>query len=375
MAVEIRETPIGGRLRDFLDVVDYIYRDDPCFVRPLDLDMTERLSRKNPFFEHGDGVVFTAHRNNWCVGRCTAQIDYLHLRRHDDDAGYFGFLDTIDDLEVASELLGAAARWLKVRGMKRMRGPFMLSMNDMVGCLVEGFDTPPMILMPHHRPYQGALIEKAGVPKLKDAYAWTYTVGDIPKRAQKAHDAVAAMPEVRVRPVDPKHAERDIRVIMEIHNDAWAETWGFVPFTAAELTKVNKDLRLILDPRIALICEIEGQPAGVAFAIPNVNELIQDLNGKLFPTGLAKLWWRLKFAPPKTARLIILGIAKRFRTMKKYGALSTYIYVEMNECGKRAGYQRSELSYTLEDNHPVNLGIKFMGGKLYKRFRLYERAL
>ena len=160
MAVEIRETKIGGKLNDFLNVVDYIYRGDPNYVRPLDMETKDRLSPKNPFFEHADGVIFTAYRNGWCVGRVTAQVDREHLARYNDDVGSFGFLDTIDDEDVAKALLDAASNWLRARGMKRIRGPLSLSVNEEIGCLVDGFDTPPMIMMPHHRSYQGGLIEK-----------------------------------------------------------------------------------------------------------------------------------------------------------------------------------------------------------------------
>jgi len=151
MALEIRETAIGGKLNDFLNVVDYVYRGDPKYVRPLDMEMKDRLSLKNPFFEHADGVIFTAHRNGWCVGRVTAQIDREHLARYKDDTGSFGFLDTIDDAEVTKALLDAASNWLRARGMKHIRGPLSLSLNDEMGCLVDGFDTPPMIMMPGRR--------------------------------------------------------------------------------------------------------------------------------------------------------------------------------------------------------------------------------
>lgn len=375
MTVEIREIPLGSGLRDFLDVVDYIYRDDPQYVRPLDMDLSGTLSPKNPFFLHGEGTVFTAHRRGWCVGRCTAQIDRLHLERYGDGAGFFGYLDTIDDAEVAKALLDAAAEWLAARGMKRMRGPLMLSMNGEVGCLVEGFDTPPVIMMPHHRPYQGGLIEQAGLAKLKDCFAWKYQIGDIPKRAQRAHDEVAALPEVKLRNMDVKQVERDVKIVIDVHNDGWAENWGFIPMTAEELAKLAKELKLILDPALTLIAEIDGEPAAVALALPNINEFLGDLGGKLLPLGLPKLLWRLKLRRPKLARLIILGIRKKFRGVKKYAGLSTFLYAEMNQAGLRRGYECGELSYTLEDNHPVNVGIKFMGGKIYKRYRLYEREL
>jgi len=375
MAIDIRKIPIGGRVDGFLDLVDYVYRGDPCYVRPLDLDMKQRLAKKHPFFEHGEGILFTAHRNGWCVGRASAQIDREHLARHEDDAGFFGFFDTIDDDEVAKGLLDAAAAWLKERGMKRMRGPFSFSINEEVGCLVEGFDTPPMIMMPHHRPYQGELIERAGLPKLKDFYAWRYTVGAVPPRAQKAHDDIAALPEVKSRHIDLKELDRDVRIVMEIFNDAWQDNWGFVPFTEHELDKLAADLRMIAMPGLTYITEVDGEPAAVAVALPNINEVIKDLHGSLFPTGLPKLLWRLKVVGPKTARLIILGIKKKFRNQRKYAGLSIYLYTKMNHVGKDLGFEWGELSFTDEANGPVNVGIKFIGGKIYKRYRVYERDL
>ncbi len=375
MAVEIRETPMGGKLKDFLNVVDHIYRDDPNYVRPLDFDVKQRLHPKNPFFEHGEGTIFTAYRNGWCVGRCTAQIDREHLARYKEDVGFFGFFDTIDDEEVAKALLDAAGNWLARRGMKQMRGPLSLNINEEMGCLVEGFDMPPMILMPHHRPYQGALIEKAGLPKLKDVFAWRYTVGDVPKRAAKALEEVEKLPELKARHVNKKNMEGDVRVIMDVFNDAWSENWGFVPLTESELRKMASDLKPILIPELTYIAEIDGEPAAVALALPNINELIRDFRGKLTPVTVAKLLWRLKVEGPKSARLVILGIRKKFRGVKKYGGLSIYLYAKMHRAAERIGVEWGELSWTLEDNAPVNVGIKFMGGKIYKRYRVYERAL
>lgn len=375
MPVEIRETPIGGKLRDFLDVVDYVYRDDPQYVRPLDFDLTQRLSSKNPFFQHAEGTTFTAYQNGWCVGRCTAQIDREHIARYHDDVGFFGFLDTVDDAEVAKALLAEASSWLSRKGMKRIRGPLSLNINEEMGCLVDGFDTPPMILMPHHRPYQGGLIEAAGLAKIKDVYAWRYTVGDVPKRAGKAMAEVEAMPEVKSRHVDKAHVARDIRIIMDVFNDAWSDNWAFVPLTEAELEKMASELKPILVPELTFITEIDGEPAAVALALPNVNEMIGDLHGSLLPVGWAKLLWRLKVKGPKTARLIILGIRKKFRGVKKYGGLSTCLYAKMHKAAASVGVQWGELSWTLEDNAPVNVGIKFMGGEIYKRYRVYQTDL
>lgn len=375
MAVEVRETPIGGKLKDFLNVVEYVYRGDPTYVRPLDLMVKDQLSKKNPFFEHGEGTTFTAYRNGWPVGRCTAQIDRLHITRYKDDVGFFGFFDTIEDQEVANVLMDAAKRWLRDRGMKRIRGPLSLCINEELGCLIEGFDTPPMFMMPHHRPYQGALIEQTGLTKLKDFYAWRYEVGEIPARAAKATREIEQLPEVTARHVDMKNLERDVRLVMDVFNDAWSDNWGFVPLTESELKKMASDFKLIVDPEITYIAYVDGEPAAVALALPNLNEVLRDLDGKVLPLGFAKLIWRLKVEGVKTARLIILGIKKKFRNQRKYAGLSIYLYSKMNEAGKRAGYRWGELSWTLEDNGPVNVGIKLMGGKIYKKYRMYEADL
>jgi hypothetical protein len=374
MAVEIRETKIGGKLNDFLNVVDYIYRGDPNYVRPLDMETKDRLSPKNPFFEHAEGAVFTAYRNGWCVGRVTAQVDREHLARYHDDVGSFGFIDTIDDEEVAKALLDAAGNWLRARGMKRIRGPLSLSVNEEIGCLVDGFDMPPMIMMPHHRAYQGGLIEKAGFSKLKDAFAWRYQVGDLPPRARRAHDEIEAMPEIKSRHVDMKNLDADLRIIMDVYNDAWSDNWGFVPMTERELSKMAADLKLIAVPELSYITEIDGEPAAVALALPNLNELIADMKGKLV-MNLPKLLWRLKVVGPHSARLIILGIRKKYRNQRKYAAISAYLYAKMNAAGKRLGLSWGELSWTLEDNAAVSAGIKLMGGKVYKTYRIFEKAL
>jgi hypothetical protein len=375
MPVEIRQTALGGDLGPFLDVVDYIYRDDPSYVRPLDMDLKDRLSKSNPFFEKSEGTIFTAFRNERCVGRITAQVDRAHLDRYQDGAGFFGFFDTIDDIEVARALLDTASDWLRERRLAKIRGPFSLNINEEIGCLVEGFDTPPMVMMPHHRPYQGSLIERAGFAKVKDFYAWRYAVGDVPTRATKAHEEIAGLPEIRARELDVKNADHDVRVVMDIFNDAWSDNWGSVPMSEGELRKLASSLKMILIPELTRIVDIDGEPAAFAIALPNVNEMIGDLHGKLLPFGLPKLLFRLKVAGPTTARLALLGIRKKFRHIRKYAGLSTYLYVEMNRAGQHLGIKWGELSWTVEDNAPVNVGIKFMGGKIYKRYRVYEREI
>jgi hypothetical protein len=374
--VEIRQTPMGGDIKDFLNVVDTIYADDPRYIRPLDMDVGDRLNpKKNPFFEHGEGVVFTAYKNGKCVGRVTAHIDREHLDRYKDDTGFFGFLDTIDDEQVAKELLSRAEGWLRQRGMKRARGPLSLNMNEEIGCLVEGFEAPPVVMYPHHRPYQGGLIEKAGYHKVKDVYSWRYEVGEVNARVKKAREEILAMKEVVSRPFSKKDMDRDVKIALEVFNDAWNENWGYVPSTKKEADKMASDLKLFLIPEITRLVLIDGEPAAVALALPNINELIGDLHGKLFPFGIAKLLWRLKVQGAKSGRLLILGIKKKFRLQRKYAGLSLFLYAEMNDGGRKVGMTWGELGWTLEDNAAVNTGIRMMGAKKVKTYRIYDKDL
>lgn len=374
--LEIRTTPMGGNLKDFLSVVDHVYAHDPRYVRPLDMDLGDRLNpKKNPFFEHGEGVIFTAHRDGRCVGRVTAQIDREHVTRYGEKVGFFGFIDTIDDAEVVRDLLARAERWLRDRGMEKIRGPLSLNVNEELGCLVEGFDSPPTLMNPHHMPYQGGLIEKAGYAKVKDYFGWRYEVGDVSARVRKAANDIEAMPEITVRPFSRKTLDEDVKTALDIYNDAWSENWGFVPMTRREADKMASDLKLFLVPELTAIVHIDGTPAAVALALPNINELIFDLHGSLFPTGAAKLLWRLKVEGPRSARLIILGIKKKYRMTRKYAALSLYLYAAMNDGAKKVGMTWGELGWTLEDNSAVNTGIRMMGAKKYKTYRVYEKSL
>lgn len=374
--VEIRTTPMGKNLKEFLGVVDLIYRDDPRYVRPLDMDLSDRLNpRKNPFFEHGEGIVFTAHKDGQCVGRVTAQIDREHLARYQDAVGFFGFLDTVDDEEVARELLAHAERWLKGKGMKTIRGPLSLNVNEELGVLVEGFDSPPTLMNPHHRRYQSGLIEKAGYTKAKDFFGWRYEIGALNARVSKAYADINAMPEITVRQFSKKNLDEDVKTALAIYNEAWSENWGFIPMTRKEADKMASDLKLFLVPELTAIVQIDGEPAAVALALPNINEIIGDLKGSLLPTGILKLLWRLKVEGPRSARLIILGINKKFRQQRKYAALSLYLYAAMNEGAKAAGVAWGELGWTLEDNAAVNAGIRMMGARKYKVYRVYEKSL
>ena len=376
MTVEIKQHQPGEDLKDFIQVAFEVYHDDPAWVAPLNMEIHDRLTpKKNPFFEHAEVALFTAWKDGKAVGRISAQIDHEHLRIHQDDAGFFGFFDTVDDQEVASALVAAAEGWLADRGMKTMRGPFSLSINEETGMLVEGFDSPATIMSPHHRAYQGGLAEGAGLRKVKDCYGWMYEVTEAPARAQKAWEAITSLPEVRFRSVKPRHLKKEVHDILDVFNDAWQHNWGFVPATDSEAKKMAADLQLILDKELSFFAEIDGQPVAICVCLPNLNEVIRDFHGKLSPATIAKLIWRLKIKRPKSARLMLLGIRTELRGKKRYAPLATAVIAELVRRGLKQGYEWAELGWTLEDNRLINAAIQSMGAKIYKRYRIFEKPI
>ncbi|HET9960652.1 MAG TPA: hypothetical protein VFQ61_39545 [Polyangiaceae bacterium] len=374
--IEIRTVEKTQNLRDFLDVVQTIYADDPNYIRPLDLDVWQRLSLRHPYFQHARRRIFVAYKDGKCVGRVVAHRNELHLARYKDDLGFFGFLDTIEDPEVMQALMNAVESWHRASGIKRLRGPITMNMAEEVGCLVEGFDYPPMLLMGHHRPYQAGLLEGAGYEKAKDTYAWRYVVADgLTKRVEKAHEEIKNMPEVRFRRVEKKTMDRDIAQMLELYNDAWQDSWGYVPLTPAEAERIGSEFKFFADLELTRIVDIDGVPSAFAYALPNLNEAAAGLNGQLLPFGAAKFLWRLKGRGLDTARLVGLGIAKRLRGVKKYAGLSAFLYAELHYAGVLRNYKWGELSFTLEDNAAINVAIRALGAKIYKRYRVFEKSI
>jgi hypothetical protein len=376
MSIEIKQHQPGRDLKDFIEVAFEVYRDDPAWVPPLHMEITDRLTpKKNPFFEHAEVALFTAWKDGKAVGRISAQIDHEHLRIHKDNAGFFGFFDTVDDQEVASALVAAAEAWLVDRGMTVMRGPFSLSINEETGMLVEGFDSPPTIMSAHHRPYQGALAEGAGLKKVKDCYGWKHQVVPAPPRAQRAWEAINSLPEVQFRSVSPRKLKKEVHDILDVFNDAWQHNWGFVPATDSEAKKMAADLQLILDKELSFFAEIDGQPVAICVCLPNLNEAIFDFKGKLNPATIAKLIWRLKIRRPKWARLMLLGIRTDLRGKKRYAPLAMAVIAELVRRGLKQGYEWAELGWTLEDNGLINAAIRSVGSEIYKRYRLFEKPI
>jgi hypothetical protein len=378
MTVEIRRHPPGGDTVDFIRAGVEVFRDDPAWIAPLRMMIGDRLDpKKEPFHRHAEVMLFTAWKDGRLVGRTSATIDRTWLDRWKDDTGHFGYFDTIDDVEVARALLGEAEAWLKERGMKRMNGPMSLSANQEVGLLVDGFEYPPVLDMAHSRRYQGALAEAAGLVKEKDLFAWRYeTKQGFNARTEKAWQHLAETKEVHLRSVNLRKLRAELDLIMEIYNETWSGKWGYVPVSSAELDKMASDMSLVLDPDMAFIAEVDGKAAGMCIVVPNLNEVIADLDGKLFPFGWAKLLWRTKVKHPRSARLILLGVREAIRrNVKRYGFLSAAMYVEVAKRGLSKGYDWAELSWTREDDAPINLGIRSMGARVYKTYRVYEKPI
>lgn len=360
----------------FLKLPWKIYRDDPAWIPPLLYEEARRLNpRKNPFFENGEGVCLIARRDGEVVGRISAQIDHTHNQLHGESTGFFGFFESIDDPSVSGALLDHAAAWLRDRGMMRIRGPFSWSINEESGLLIDGFEHPPQLLTGHHRPYYQRLLEAWGLAKVKDLYCWLYSAFDpVPEAALQIADAVREYPGLTIRQLDPENYERDIEIIFDVFNSAWQKNWGFVPLTDSAIKRIGKELKLILDKRMVYIAEVDGKPAAICVCVVNLNEAIRDLNGRLFPFGFAKLLYRLKRHKVKWVRLMMLGVKKEFRG-SVLGGLSILLYTIIHQKAKDIDYHGGELSWTLEDNDKINMGIQLMGGKHYKTYRVYEKGL
>jgi hypothetical protein len=320
-------------------------------------------------------ALFTAWKFGRLVGRISAQVDREHLRRHRDDVGFFGFFDTVDDGAIGQRLVDAAGAFLAARGMKRMRGPLSLSINEEVGMLVDGFEHPPMMMCPHNARYQGAVAEAAGLVKAMDLFGWRYEVDELPARVRRAHDAVRAMGNVRIRTLNKKNADAELKLVLEVWDDAWKDNWGHVSMTPAEVRSFVSTMKPIIEEQLSLIAEVDGEPAAICFAAPNLNEAIHDLRGRLSPVGAVKLGWRMFVKKPTSARLILLGVKQKFRAQRQYGYLPMALVYEVKTRGERIGYTWGELGWTLESNTAVNAMIRAMGCRVYKTYRLFEKPL
>lgn len=355
-----------------------LYAGDPNWVPPLRIERETHFQPKhNAFFKHAKAAFWLALKDGEPAGRITAQIDFLHLEQHHDLTGHFGFLEAIDDADVFAALLGKGEEWLRGEGMERVLGPVSFNMWDEPGLLVEGFDTPPRIMMGHHLPYYQHRIAEQGYTPIQDVLAYQRsarepfgeTLEKMIEKGRKKHSFV-------LRPIrmDKANFPKEMELVRGIINDAWSDNWGFVPITYEEIEEIGTLFKLILKPEALVIVEYDGEPAGVAMMLPNINEFTKDLNGKLFPFGIVKLLWRLKTRNVKSGRLALMGVRKKHRTTPA-GAVIALLMIKA--CQKTAYVVRAEtaeLSWILDSNQPIRRMLEAFGCHINKRYRIYQKA-
>ncbi len=372
VAVEVVTEP--RQMRQFLALPQRIYASDPAWIAPLGFMKREQMSAKNHFFDHARWRAWLALRDGKPVGRITAQIDAMHLQQHGDDAGYFGMLEADDDPAVFAALFGAAEGWLRSEGMKQVRGPFNLHVNEEVGLLVEGFATPPYVLMGHARPWYGPAVEAQGYHGVKDLLAYQVRPDfDAPRVMERLAQRVSD--RVVVRPVRRKQLLEDAGIMLEIFNDAWQHNWGFVPLVEAEWAETVSTLTKLMPDDYIQIAEYDGEPVAFIVALPNLNEAARDLNGRLLPFGWAKLLWRLKVRHPKSARVPLMGVKQSFQHSRLGPTLAFMVIDAVRKALHARGVRDVEMGWILEDNDGMRNIIETIGGVAYKRYRVYQKEL
>jgi hypothetical protein len=374
--VEVIPVQTKAELERFIRVPMRLMADDPKYIAPLMFERREALSPKtNPFFQHADYQFFLARRDGRDVGRISAQIDHLAKFDPQVPTGLFGMIAAEDDAEVFAALFDAAETWLRARGRKKVLGPFNLSISEEVGLLIDGFDSPPMLMMPHDPPWTARRVEELGYVKAKDVYAYINEEGfrfsdHVERRLARG------LPEgVTVRHAEMKHLDREVKILADIVNDAWSDNWGGLSLTEAETKHLGESLGLILIPEWIWFYEIDGEPAAFIIMLPDLNDAIRDLNGKLLPFGAIKMLWRLKTQPKRRGRVPLLGLKKKF-TRDRRGMLAPFVLVDqIRREGVNRGIEEAEYSWILEDNMAMRHILDGLNARIYKTYRVYGKDL
>ncbi len=369
--IEIRRVESRKELRAFLTFPWKIYRNDPNWVPPLLMDMKEKLDRKkHPFFEHAEADYFLARRGADVVGRIAAVLDRAHNTFHGERTAFFGLFESENEPATAAALLEAAAAWGRERGMDTLRGPANLSMNDECAFLLEGFDSPPTVMMPYNPPYYLELMEKCGLVKAKDLLAFRMTRDH--ETAAKVGDIVAKVRSqvpVKIRKADASKPDEEARKIALVYNASWEKNWGFVPWTGAEMDHMVRKFIRFADMDLVIFGELDGRPVGFTFALPNYNEVLVRMNGRLLPFGF--LTFLLGRKRIKGIRAMVFGIVPELRN----SGLSYLLYSELERSALAKGYEWGELSWQLEDNEPINRFAASIGAGVYKKYRIFEKPI
>jgi len=366
----------NGR-KAFVDFAWEVYRDDPAWVPPLKDEVHGLLNpKKNPWFEHARAQLFLALRGERVVGRISAQVDELILEHMCAGTGQWGMFEALDG-DAAAELIATAENWLREQGMTSALGPFSLSIWDEPGLEIEGFAEPPTVMMGHHRPQYQGWVEAAGYRKAKDLL--TYEVDIAHWDDPLINRLIAAgerNPKIRIRKVDKSRFDEEARIILNLLNDAWSDNWGFVPLTESEIAYAGKKLKPIIYEELVRVAEYDGEAVAFMITIPDMNELIRDLDGKLFPFGWAKLLWRLRNPKTSRARVPLMGVAKKLHHTRLASQLA-FMLIEFTrrDLVKNFGVTIGEFGWILEDNKGMLSIAELPGARVNHRFRIYEKGL
>ncbi|HTD58844.1 MAG TPA: hypothetical protein VK672_08115, partial [Solirubrobacteraceae bacterium] len=376
MSVEVRPVASRGELSTFIKLPWRLYRNEPNWVAPLLMDLKKRLDqKKNPFFKHAEAQYFLAYRSGQAVGRISAHIDRNFNEFQGNEWGLFGWFECEDDPEAARALLDAAASWLRERGRDRMVGPMDFTTNDECGLLVEGHERPPIILCPWHHPYYQRIFEQdIGMDKAMDLYMWSLYVDT----RENVHPAIWEMAEklesehgIVCRGFRKKDLQAEVTRFLEVYNSAWERNWGFVPLTEEEVRHYAKDLKPVLDENWAMIAERKdtGEVVGAALTLPDFNQVLAKLNGRLLPFG-----WVTALRERKNidaVRVFALGVKPSYQ----HTGVAAKMYVQHFDAAAATRQHGGEMGWILETNTAMNRGMEAMGGRIVKRYRMYERPL
>lgn len=363
-------------ITEFIELPKQIYQHDTHWVAPLDLQVREFLNpRKHPFFRHGQAQAFVAKREGKTIGRIVVSDDPTYNKIHADNTGCFGMFESIDDVRTARALLDRASAWLRARGRTKMMGPIDYSTNYPCGLLVDGFDTSPSVMMNHQPQYYQRLFARYGLEKAKDLYAWWFSrENNMDAEWAERVTKLARRYGVTVRSMNFDDFDSEISRCKQVYHQSLDRNWGFVPMSEAEFDYLAHNLKRLAQPELIQFAEVEGHPVGVSITLPNLNEAIQPLGGRLMngglPIGAIRLACRMRKI--STARLAVLGVLSGFR---KRGIAESLILRTMQTGIDRFDYQGAELSWTLEDNVLVNRMIERVGARRYKTYRIYQKTL
>ena len=368
-AVEI--TPVAGssELEAFVALPYALHRNDTGFTPPLRRDVRAQLDRaRNPFFAHATRELYLARSGGRVVGRIAAIHDSAHEAVHGDGAGFFGFFETTNDPAVAGALLDAAAAHLR-GGCRLMRGPYNPSINDEAGLLVDGFSTPSVVMMAHNPAHYPPLVEAAGLRKAKDLLAFESTGTVLPERLVAATNLVEKRYSVATRTVDMRRFAAEVELVKRLFNTSWRDNWGAVALDDAEIAYLAGQLKPVVVPELVIFAEHRGEPVGFAAAIPDMNVALRaNPSGRLFP-GLLKVLWASRRIT--RLRVMLLGVLPEWQGK----AIDALLYRRIWENGRARGYDWAEAGWVLEDNHAMKNGLLRMGFRVYKTYRVYERAI